>query len=196
MPRRVWWRVFPWNPAAADGAPFSARYVPPTGSQTGGRFDLGNPSVAYLASQPEHPVAEVLKEFRGKPLKDGHLLRTDPSAPGVYHRHALVETRLPREVEDRFLDLDDGGVLERLQLRPSDLASHERARTQPIARRIHGDPAGYTGFRWWSALTGEWNSGVLFLDRIDVEMVQYGNPDPLEVGHPVVQRAARFLQML
>ncbi len=196
IPGRMWWRVFPWNPAAADGAPFSARYVPPAGSQIGGRFDLGTPSITYLASRPEHAVAEVLQEFRGKPLKDGHLLRADPFTPGVYHRLTLVETRLPGDIEHRLLDLDNGGVLERLQLRPSDLASHERTRTQPIARRIHGDPSGYTGFRWWSALTGEWNSGVLFLDRMDVGLIEYGIPDPLEVVHPVVQAAARFLLML
>jgi hypothetical protein len=52
------WRVFPWDPAAPDGAPYSARYVPPTGTQTGGRFDLGDVPVLYLAEQPEQALAE------------------------------------------------------------------------------------------------------------------------------------------
>jgi hypothetical protein len=68
------WRVFPWDPAAPDGAPFSARYVPPAGEQTGGRFDPGTVPVLYLAESLEHALAEVLRRYTGKPLRDNQFV--------------------------------------------------------------------------------------------------------------------------
>lgn len=133
------WRVFPWDPHAPDGAPFSVRYLPPAGAQTGGRFDLGDPPVLYLAQDP--------------------------------------------------------AVLVELDIRPDQLASHDRTVTQAISRRVHAAKAGYPGFRWWSALTGEWHVSVLFMDRVDPREIEYTSPEPLEIGHPAVQAAARFLRM-
>ena len=133
----AWWRLFPWNPAAGDGAPFSPRFVPPAGSQTGGRFDLGTPSVVYLAQDPAHAVAEVLQGFRGKELGPEHLLRADPANPGAFHPLALVEATLPPDIETRLPDLGDPAVLVRLGIRPDHLASRDRA---PDPRRHCGLP--------------------------------------------------------
>lgn len=190
-----WWRVFPWNPAAPEGAPFSARYFPPAGTQTGGRFDLGTPTVAYLARHPSHAVAELLQGFRGKSLRPEHLVRADPSNPGAFHSLALVELFLPAAVEARLADLCDPAVLVRHEIRPDHLASRSRNVTQPIARRLHQHPEGYTGFCWWSALTGDWHVAVLFLDRIDIPKIGFGVPDAISPEHPAVREAAAFLQM-
>lgn len=189
-----WWRVFPWDPAAGEGAPYSVRYTPP-GAQTGGRFDLGKPAVVYLGSHPEHAVAEVMQEYRGKPLRDGHFLKPAHGRPGLYVRRALVEARIPPELEGRILELDDGAALDGIGHRPGDLASHVRQRSRPVARRVYDDGARYAGFRWWSALTGEWNTLVLFADRVDAARLGYGEPEPLHPGHPHVRAAARFLRM-
>lgn len=187
------WRVFPWNPEAADGAPFSARYTPPAGSQTGGRFDLGDPPVLYLAQSPAHALTELLQSFRGTPLTPEHLLRADPNAPGAYHPLSLVEASLPRGAETRLPDLADPAVLLTLDIRPDQLASHERVVTQAISRQLHA--AGYDGLRWWSALTGEWHVTVLFLDRVAPSSIGYGPPQPIDIRHPAAQEAARFLRM-
>jgi hypothetical protein len=187
------WRVFPWDPAAPDGGPYSVRYVPPAGSQTGGRFDLGNVPVLYLAEQPEHAVAELLQRFRGKPLRPGHLRRHDRRSPGTFHPLVLVQAYLPGEVEGALPDLGDPVVLDRLGIRPDHLASQERRITQAISRKLHD--SGLPGFRWWSALTGDWHVSVLYLDRVDVRRIAYRAPDPLSLHHPVVHAAARLLRM-
>jgi hypothetical protein len=189
------WRMFPWDPHAPDGAPFSIRYLPPAGTQTGGRFDLGDPPVLYLAQDATHALTELLHGFRGTPLLREHLLRPDPTVPGTYHPLSLVEAQLPRGMEARLPDLADPAVLVDLDIRPDQLASHDRTVTQAISRRVHASRAGYPGFRWWSALTGEWHVTVLFMDRVDPRSIEYTSPDPLEIVSPAVQAAARFLRM-
>jgi hypothetical protein len=189
------WRVFPWDPHAADGAPFSARYVPPAGSQTGGRFDMGHPPVLFLAQDPAHALTELLQAFRGTSLTPEHLLRADPNQPGTYHPLAPVETRRPQGVETGLPNLADPAVLVELDIRPDQLASHDRSVTQAISRRVHSAPAGYPAFRWWSALTGEWHVTVLFLDRVSPEAIEYTAPVPLDLHHSEVQAATRFLKI-
>lgn len=192
-PTGTFWRVFPWDPGAADGEPFSARYTPPAGAQTGGRFDLGEPPVLYLAERPESALAELLQRFRGKPLRRGHLRRADRRAPGTFHPLSLVEAHLPAAVVARMPDLGDPAELVARGIRPDSLASSDRRITQPISRAIHAD--GAPGFRWWSALSGDWHVSVLFMDRVVPADVQYGEPNPLDVDHPLVRGTARLLRM-
>lgn len=187
------WRVLPWDPTAPEGERFSVRYVPPSGSQTGGRFDLGDVPVLYLAETPEHAVAELLRREVGKPLKRGHLRIHDERRPGTYHPRALVSAVLSEPVARALPDLGDGAALARLGVRADALASEDRRLTQAISRSIH--EAGLPGFRWWSALRGDWHATVLFLDRVPSSSVEYGNPEPLALTHPVVLRVARMLRM-
>lgn len=187
------WRVLPWVPAAPEGAPFSTRFVPPAGSQTGGRFDLGTVPVLYLGESPEHALAETLQRFRGRPLRRGHLRRRNPDSPGAWVPLALVEAQLPGELAAAFPDLGDPAVLQRFGVRPDHLASGNRRTTQAISRSLHDQ--NLPGFRWWSALRGDWHVTVLFLDRIDVRRIVYGQPDPLSLEHPTVRATAPLLQM-
>lgn len=177
------WRVFPWDPAAADGERCSLTYVPATQGQ--GRFDLpGRPGgVMYCSETPEHAVGEMIQHYRG------HLLDEADLRVGG-HRLALVHLGLPRRVRDRVLDLCDPAVLARLGARPDETASNDRKVTQRIASRIHG--AGDAGLRWWSALTGDWHTVALFRDRL-VPAPTYGPPDALTIDHPAVVEAARVL---
>ena len=57
------WRVFPWDPAAKPGEPFSPSYVYP--NQGSGRFDLSGKLVVYLAESAVHAVAEKLQHLLG-----------------------------------------------------------------------------------------------------------------------------------
>ena len=186
------WRVFPWDPEAADGAPFSPRYVPPAGAQTGGRFDPGDVPVLYLAETPEHALAEILRRYTGKTLHPGHL-RVRDERTGLFHPRALVRAWIPPMVDRALPDLGDGATLHRLGIRADTLASADRDLTRAVARDLHA--RGVPGFRWWSALRGDWHVTVLFLDRVDARTVRYDTPDPLTVDHLAVRAAARLLDM-
>ncbi|MBA2246445.1 MAG: RES family NAD+ phosphorylase [Gemmatimonadetes bacterium] len=180
------WRVFPWDPNSPDGAPFSLRYVPPPGKQTKGRFDLGTVPVLYLAETPEHAVAELLRPFTGQRITAAHLL-------GAGHPLPLVSVTLPPELAAGIADLTDPAVLLRYGISPDALASRDRVRTQAISRSLH--TAELLGFRWWSALSGDWHAIVLFLDRVPMARLGHGEPEPLSLAHPAVLDAAHALNI-
>ena len=83
---RSLWRVFPYDPAAEPGAPFSAATVPR--GQGAGRFDLPDVTpVWYFAASATHAVAETLQSLRGQTLDAADLDRAG-------HRLAQVEALL------------------------------------------------------------------------------------------------------
>lgn len=181
-PERLW-RVFPWDPAAVEGERFSATYWP--SGEGKGRFDLPRTpgGVIYCAESPAHAVGEMIQHYRGQVLEQADLRIAG-------HVLALVEVTLGAQVRDRILDLCDPETLVRLGLRPDETASNDRKVTQGIASRLYG--AGYAGLRWWSALTGDWHTVVLFRDRLDPAPA-YGAPNPLAMDDPAVVEAARTL---
>jgi hypothetical protein len=182
IPERLW-RVFPWDPEASEGDPFSATYMP--AMQVRGRFDLpGVPGgVLYLAESPEHAVAEMIQHYRGQVLDSADL-----RAGG--HALALLGLRIAQPFRGDVVDLCDPRVLVRLGIRPDQTASRDRATTQRIAAMIHA--AGHAGLRWWSALAGDWHTVVLFRDRLRTPL-DADAPEPLTLEHPAVREAARAL---
>jgi hypothetical protein len=175
-------RVFPWDQHAPAGAPFAPDYVPP--QQGSGRFDLPDSLVLYLGESAEHPVAEVLQGFRGRPFRDGVLRRFG-------HPLALVRITVPGDLAAGIVDLDDPARLTALSLRPSDVASDDRSRTREIAARLAD--GGATGLRWWSRLSGDWHGVVLFLRHAPLDRLSFGAPELLTRGHPAVAGACRLL---
>jgi hypothetical protein len=184
--RQRFWRVFPWDPAAEPGAPFSPEFVIPPGRQTKGRFDLGTTPVLYLAESPEHAIAELLRPFAGRALRPTQLV-------GAGHSLALVEVELEPAVFTRLVDLTDPAVLLKYGVRPDVLASRSRAATQSVSRSLSDH--GLSGFRWWSALHGDWHALLLFLARIAPGEIAYAPPEHLTPAHPAVVAAARELKM-
>jgi hypothetical protein len=177
------WRVFPWDPSAEDGAPFSASYVPPV--QGKGRFDLpGIPAgVLYLAESPEHAIGETIQHFRGARLDAADLIVRGCSL-------ALANVTLPTKVRSGIVDLCDPGVLAEAGIRPDRLASRSRAVTQQISAELHA--GGRPGLRWWSALSGDWHTLVIFRDRLE-EAPAYGQPESLTLTHTALREAASAL---
>jgi RES domain-containing protein len=171
------WRVFPWDPKAAAGQPYSPSYVYP--HQGSGRFDLKETAVLYLAETAEHAVAEKLQRFRGQKLAAYDLTESG-------HKLALVECVPPAPVLEKIADLCDPQVLLKHALRPDLLASTQKTRTQGAAKELYD--SGYAGLRWWSALSGDWHTVVLFLDR--AANLEYRSPTPLSLNHPNVIDAA------
>jgi hypothetical protein len=184
--RHRFWRVFPWDPAAGPGAPFSPEYVVPAERQTRGRFDLGTTPVLYLAESPEHAVAEMLRPFTGRPLQRPHLL-------GAGRQLALVGVDLAPAVVTRLADLTDPAILLRYSIHPDALASRSRATTQAISRSLFDE--GLSGFRWWSALHGDWHALLIFLSRVEGGEIAHASPEHLTPEHPAVTAAALELKM-
>ena len=168
------WRVFPWDPAAKAGEPFSPSYVHP--NQGSGRFDVRGKLVVYLAETAVHAVAEKLQRFRGQKVDRRDLIESG-------HPLALVAGQLEKI---KLADLCDPAVLVKHNIAPDVLASRELTRTQAVAAALH--KAGFAGLRWWSALSGDWHTIVVFEGAI-----VYGEPVQLTVGHAVVQEAAAAL---
>lgn len=179
------WRVFPWDPAARPDEPFSPTFV--AHGQTSGRFDLADrPPVLYLAESPEHAVGEKLQRFRGRRLTPLHLREFG-------HGLAIVPVIPAPRVVKAVADLTDPATLDQLDLRPDAIASRDRRRTQAIARRLH--ETGWSGLHWWSAITGDWHTTVLFLGprRARPGELRYGAPEFLTVSHPAVVRCLELL---
>lgn len=156
-------------------------------SQGAGRFDVPDLSqVWYFAESETHAIGEVLQGLRNQSLDDADLFRFG-------HRLALVAATLrPPSTGARLLvDLCDPVFLRRYRIRPDTLASVDFSKTQAVAGKLFA--AGCAGFRWWSALGGDWHTTVIFNSRIKRASLVFRDPAPLTLGMPALQDAARRL---
>lgn len=182
-PRAPLWRVFPYDPQARAGEPFSADMTPRF--QGSGRFDAPEiGAVWYLAESAAHAVAEVLQAMRGQTLDDADLLRGG-------HRLAVVSIELTPDVWSRVADLCDPTELARRAIRPDRLASRQLAVTQRIAADIA--ESGAPGFRWWSSIHGDWHATVLFAANLPAGAMTFGKPAHLALDSADVAAACRDL---
>jgi hypothetical protein len=146
-------RCLAWNERAAATAPDGALWFPRP-YQGEGRHD--NPAVygcLYLSEQPLSCVVEQLARFRGQRLSEALLRRRGLPL-------ALAELELPDDAE--LLDLDEPAVLRRERLRPSRIATRDRALTQPQALTLHEKHREAAGLRWWSTFESQWLNVTLF----------------------------------
>ena len=182
------WRVFPWDPTAAEGDRFSAAFV--SGGQGGNRFDLAGQSagVIYLAESEVHAVAEVIQRFRN--TRDP-LTNDDLTSWG--HRLALVEARLDPAVWPDVVDLCDPAALTDLRLTADEPPMRDRTHTRAIAFEVFG--RGMSGLHWWSAFWGEWHTVVLFRQRFAPESLTYAEPIRLDCTIQAVIEATRLLDI-
>ncbi|MEO8337226.1 MAG: RES family NAD+ phosphorylase [bacterium] len=176
------YRAFPWDSASQSGMPFAPDYIPQ--HQGSGRFDLRDSAVWYLAESPEHAVAEMLQGFRGRRFHEGMLRRFGRTL-------AFAAIALSDDTAAHIANLDDPRTLLEHGISPSTLASDDRARTQAVAESLFAGDA--TGLRWWSRLSGDWHSVVLFLERAMPSGLAIGNPVLLTGDHPAVLSACRYL---
>lgn len=146
-------RCLAWNERAAPDAADGALWFPRP-YQGEGRHD--NPAVygcLYLSEQPLSCVVEQLARFRGQRLTPALLRRRGLPL-------ALAELELPDDAE--FIDLDEPAVLRRERLRPSRVATRERAVTQPQAMALYEKHGEAAGLRWWSTFESQWLNVTLF----------------------------------
>src|SRR5216117_2279015 len=166
-----WLRGLNAHLGAKPGEPFSPSYIYP--HQGAGRFDVDDKLVVYLAETAVHAVAEKLQRFRGQKIDRKDLIESGKPL-------ALVECRLGKL---KLADLCDPAVLVKHDIRPDVLASRDFAKTQRVAAALYKE--GFAGLRWWSALSGDWHTIVVFEGEFE-----YAEPEPLAIGHKVVQEAS------
>jgi hypothetical protein len=174
-------RCFAWNERARPDQPDSPLWFPRV-FQGDGRHD--NPDAygcLYLTDREVSGVVEQLARFRGQRLIDALLVRR-----GLRLAAAAIE--LPDGAE--LVDLDDPAVLRRRRLRPSRVATRDRAITQPQALAVHRETDA-AGLRWWSIHESLWSNYTLF-DRVAPRLAVQ-DVRPLTLDHPAVAEAAEFL---
>jgi hypothetical protein len=95
---------------------------------------------------------------------------------------------------DELVDLDDPRQLVRERLRPSVVATRERATTQRQARTLYERHAHAAGLRWWSTFESTWINVTVF-DRV-ASRLRLVDVRPLVIDDPVVVDAADWLGLL
>jgi hypothetical protein len=148
----ILYRCFAWNERARADQPDSPLWFPRV-FQGDGRHD--NPDAygcLYLTDRESSGVVEQLSRFRGQRLIEAMLLRRGFPL-------ALAAIELPDDSE--VIDLDDPVILRRRRLRPSVVATRERAITQPQALAAYRDTEA-AGLRWWSIHESLWANYTIF----------------------------------
>ena len=175
------YRCFAWNssakPTDADGPLWSPRPF-----QGEGRHD--NPDVygcLYLADRPLSCIVEQLAPFRGQRLLASMLVRRGLPL-------ALAQFELSQQ--SSFIDFDDVSVLKRERLRPSRVATRDRAVTQPQALSVYTQHPHAAGISWWSVWEAQWTNVTLF-DRA-IRLLRVVKVEALTLKHPSLQEAAEW----
>jgi hypothetical protein len=180
----TFYRCFAWREAPAEDGPDGPLFFP-RAFQGDGRHD--NPDsygCIYVADRPVSALAEQLARFRGQRLIPALLRRRGLPL-------ALAEIALADDAV--LIDLDDPAVLRRERLRPSRVATRDRAVTQPQALRLHGAHRGAAGLLWWSTFEAAWMNCTLF-DRAGPRL-RVRDVRPLTTADPAVIEAADLFGM-
>jgi hypothetical protein len=146
-------RSFAWDERARTRSEGGPLWFPRT-LQGDGRHD--NPEVygcLYVSDRETSAVVEQLARFRGSRFRPRMLLQHGLPL-------ALAAIELPDDRE--LIDLDEPRVLVREELRPSLVATYDRAITQPQALELYRQHPGAAGLRWWSTHEAQWGNVTLF----------------------------------
>lgn len=178
----ILFRCLAWDKASAANARGGPLWFPRM-FQGEGRHD--NPTLYGCLYASAEPVSAVGEQF-------DRLTGTSIEAPDLVRRGyplALAALTLPDDAP--LVDLDEPSVLKREGLRPSRVATHERAITQAGAAEVYRRNPAAAGLRWWSTLEALWANVTLF-DRAEA-LLAVEDVQPLDLGDDVVVEAAEFL---
>ncbi len=172
----ILYRVFPWDPGAADDQPGGALFTPPSAY---GRFD--NPDLyrgLYCARTPAAAVGErfgFLTQWRA----------------ATFRQHGSRLALATIETDDVPLsDLNLVDTLMSLRVRRvTEVATRDRSLTQPLAARIFKSGK-VGGLAWWSVYFAGWQN-VMLWDHTHVRLQT--PPELLSTAHPAVIDAATTL---
>jgi hypothetical protein len=179
------YRCFAWNRRAKPADPDGPLWFPRS-LQGEGRHD--NPDLygcLYLSERDVSSVVEQLARFRSQRL-----------TPSLLRRRELPLAIATLELAEpaTLIDLDDPKMLLRSRLRPSVVATRQRARTQPQARALFERLGDTDGLRWWSTYEAAWINVTIFdraAGRLRVESVR-----ELSMTDVTVIEASEFLGLI
>ncbi|MGH3023805.1 MAG: RES family NAD+ phosphorylase [Gaiellaceae bacterium] len=178
----ILFRCLPWNEAVEADARGGALWFPRL-LQGEGRHDAPERyGCLYVSAEPVAAVVEQLARLAGTVLGPRDLIRE--GLPLTLAALSLPETA-------PLVDLDEPFVLAEEGLRPSRVATGDRALTQADAGALHERHPEAAGLRWWSIHESQWANVTLF-DRAAPEL-RVDDVKPLELGDDVVGEAAAFL---
>jgi len=175
-------RVCPWDRTAERAEPGHPLYVPPT--QGAGRVD--NPHLYRVLYASDSPVGAIAERFGNLAIWNDAMLRPPRALPRS--KLSLIEYEAERL---QTVDLDEPRELLRLELRPSQVISRERALTQRWAERIYQEGR-WDGVRWWSYYGSQWGSLGLWRSA-ELEIVSLA---PLTRTHRALADAAAAIGRL
>jgi hypothetical protein len=179
------YRCFAWNRRAKPKEPDGPLWFPRS-LQGEGRHD--NPDLygcLYLSERDVSSVVEQLARFRSQRLTASLLRRR-----GLPLAIASLDLTDPANL----IDLDNPRVLLRGRLRPSIVATRQRAVTQPQARALFERNRDANGLRWWSTYEAGWMNVTLFdraASKLQVESVR-----ELPIDDATVIEATEFLGLI
>lgn len=172
-------RCFAWHRGARHDAIDGPLWFPQL-YQGEGRHD--NPEeygCLYLADRAVSCVVEQLAAFRGQRLSSSILLRR-----GLPLALAAIEL----DDQAPVIDLDDPAILGRERLRPSAVATRDRAITQPQALDLYRRHPHAAGLKWWSSWEALWANVTVFhraapaLRLVEVHELTLDDPATLEAA--------------
>lgn len=183
------YRVFPFDPSAADGASGHPAYL----HRPQGKGRLDNPrhyDVWYFAASPEAAVGEVFGDI----TVWGDDMFVVPALPNALRTLGVFE--VPDDVQ--LLDLDDAQALLTRGLRPTHVIARNRAVTQEWALRVFLErndlgARRWDGVQWWSFHRPHWTVLGLWYAPGEIVRQRLVDTEELHVGHPAVVDAARTL---
>src|ERR1700676_1302789 len=170
------YRIYPARFGASADEAGGALYAP-----SGGAGRISNPSryqELYFCDEPEGAIAETFGRVR---TWDQRMLARSgrPMVLGTYRLREAAQV----------CDLDDPGELQRKALRPSQVVTTERKRSQTWASAVY-DQGKFAGIRWWSPYDSRWFV-VGIWQRELLEIVEPA--EPLAIDDPRIERTAQML---
>lgn len=157
--------------------------------QGSGRHDIpALDGVLYGSLNKVSSIAEYLRGFMNNKvslteLKEFFELKDD-------NFKSVAKLNITKEV--KILDLTEPDNLVKLNIKPSDMATHTRQITQDISAKIFTQ--GYDGFLWWSVLESRWTNVTLYELRIK-DKIEIGNIEKLSIEVRELQSALELLNI-
>jgi hypothetical protein len=178
----ILFRCFAWDDAADPRARGGPLWFPRMFQGDGRHDNPGLYGCLYASREAVSAVVERLARLAGTSLAASDLVRRGFPL-------ALATVQVANNAD--LLDLDDPTVLVHEELRPSQVATNDRALTQVQAADLFRRSGAAIGLRWWSTFESLWANVTLF-DRAE-PFLEVADVKALDVGDEVVADAAAFL---
>jgi hypothetical protein len=178
-------RVFDWDRTSKGSLPGGPLFVPRE-KQGAGRHDIPSlDGIFYVTHNAAAAVAESIQGFRNQSLAGTDFYVEEDKIQALAHI-ALADSAA-------LVDLNDPAQLLKRHLKPSDIATGDRALTRRVCAQLHEE--GVDGFLWWSSLEASWTNATLFQSHVKKKLKLIEPVQSLTTSLPSVREAAARLRI-